>query len=166
MSTSSPPRFKRPPFYACYLLRSISRKNTTYIGSTPHPPRVLPLIADTNHSDNVNIMVCSRTAGHTKQDDRVPGRYQPDNTMLTVDGLTRPWFSLQDSSTSIRMGMAKSSLVPSGTTCHQITPPKEIRGKKSICKAQTITDSTSGNITRDAWIRRMAKMAGKSIDFR
>lgn len=30
-----------PPFYACYLLRSMKspKSRTTYIGSTPHPPR-------------------------------------------------------------------------------------------------------------------------------
>ncbi|KIJ38511.1 hypothetical protein M422DRAFT_94196, partial [Sphaerobolus stellatus SS14] len=30
-----------PPFYACYLLKSIKnpRSTATYIGSTPHPPR-------------------------------------------------------------------------------------------------------------------------------
>jgi structure-specific endonuclease subunit SLX1 len=30
-----------PPLYACYLLRSKTRPNVTYIGSSPDPPRRL-----------------------------------------------------------------------------------------------------------------------------
>lgn len=42
MSTVKAAPHNVPPFYACYLLRSLKpgKKNRTYVGSTPDPARV------------------------------------------------------------------------------------------------------------------------------
>lgn len=39
MGGSSVARHTVPPVYGCYLLRSLSKPNQTYVGSTPDPVR-------------------------------------------------------------------------------------------------------------------------------
>ena len=63
------------------------------------------------------------------------------------------------------MGMAESSFIASGATGDKITFAQEIGGENTVSDAEIIDDTEGGDITRDAWVRRVAKMAFESKCF-